>query len=137
MCSIFYGLFIVKAKSVTFYRVWYPTACVIVLGCTIALSYDLPSYIAIMFISISQIIPYYLTYYDYYLFTEYANAKSYGFVLSVYGVSTTITTIIMQMFYLINIPYGVLIILGIILLTVNFIYSYYISYLCGLATRIV
>jgi hypothetical protein len=128
--SIFYAIFIVNAKSVTFYRVWYPAACFVVLGCTIALSYDLPTYVAIILISISQIIPYYLTYYDYYLFTEYADTKSYGFILSVYGVLTTTVTVIMQYFYLIDIPYAALIIIGIILLIINIIYSYYIAYLC-------
>ena len=129
--SIFYAFFIVNARSTIFYQRWYPAACLIIIGCTIALLYTLPSYMVIILISISQIIPYYLTYYDYYLFTEYANSKFYGFILGIYGISSTIVTVLMQLLYLINIPYGVLIGLGITLLIINFAYSYYLAYLCS------
>lgn len=127
--SIFYGIFIVNAHVVTFYRIWYPVACVIVTACTITLIYDIPIYIAIILLSVSQIIPYYLTYYDYYLFTEYADSDSYGFILGVYGVSTTLVTILMQLLYIIDMSYTILISIAIIVLILSFIYSYYLAYL--------
>ena len=125
--SITYKIFITKTKPLTFYKWWYPVAIILLFSTTTLLWFKIPNILILILISISQIIPYYLTYYDYYLFTEKCNEEYYGFILGLYGTSSTIITSVVQLLYLTDISFTIILIISGVLLFVSFIYSYYLA----------
>jgi hypothetical protein len=129
--SIFYNIFIVKSSPTKFYKKFYPAFSVILLAITITLLFDIYYIVTMVLVGFITIIPYYLTYYDYYLFTEQTDGQSYGFVLGSYGAVTTVLTALVQSLYLANIPFSVIIGSGVLLLLISLIYSYFIAYLVG------
>lgn len=127
--SIWYFLFIVRCPPKYFYSIWYPIGSLILLGCTMTLWFTNIKYLVLALIAVSQIVPYYLTYYDYYLFTERTVQDYYGFVLGIYTLSTGLTTLLVQAIFLINFPFWGLLVSCLILLTISLIYSYYLAWL--------
>jgi hypothetical protein len=127
--SISYRLFIVKTRPVVFYKYWYPICSVVLLGITTCLWFDFNQILTYIFISVSLIVPYYLTYYDYYLFTDRSAKQWYGFVLGLYGLVNTVTTLGIQGLYLLNMPFYVLLIINGALLTLSIVYSFYLAYI--------
>ena len=127
--SIIYRIFIVKSKPVNFYRWWYPAALLILFGANTALWFNVPTVVILIMMSISQIIPYYVSYYDYYLFTEKCDEESYGFTVGVYGATNTVVTALVQLFYLLDIKFVTILIINVVLLTISFVYSYYLAHL--------
>lgn len=127
--SICYRIFIVNATPVRFYRWYYPIGSIILLCMTSALWFNLEKILTFTLISFATIIPYYLTYYDYYLFTNECKDKSYGFILGSYGAITTVITALIQSLYFTNTPVGVIIASSIILLVISIVYSYYLVYI--------
>lgn len=125
--SVSYRIFIVGTTPSIFYKIHYPVCILILLGATIAIWFDLVYWLVLLLISLATIIPYYLTYYDYYLFTEKCSAKSYGFILGLYGTSTTLTTAVVQLVYLANPSFSIMLGINIGLLVGNLVYSYYLS----------
>lgn len=124
--SISYRLFIVKTKPVTFYKYWYPICSIVLLGITTCLWFDFNQVLTYIFISVSLIVPYYLTYYDYYLFTDRSAKQWYGFVLGLYGLVNTVTILAIQGLYVLNMPFYVLLIINGLLLILSIVYSFYL-----------
>lgn len=127
--SISYRLFIIKTVPLIFYKYWYPICSIFLLGITTCLWFNFNQILTYIFISFSLIIPYYLTYYDYYLFTDRSAKQWYGFVLGLYGLVNTITTLAIQGIYMLTIPFYILLIFNGILLILSIIYSFYIVYI--------
>jgi len=126
--SISYRLFVVNASPIRFYRWYYPIGALSLLGITTALWFKMYYIITLILISFATMIPYYLTYYDYFLFTEQSQGKSYGFVLGLYGTINTIITASIQSLYYIGISFGLILGFSIVLLVLSIIYSYYLAY---------
>lgn len=127
--SVSYRIFMVGTGPSIFYKIHYPICIVVLLGATIAIWFDLSYWLVLLLISLATIIPYYLTYYDYYLFTERCAGKSYGFILGLYGMSTTVTTAVVQLIYLTNPSFSVMLGINAALLVGNLAYSYYLSHI--------
>jgi len=127
--SVLYRLFIIKITPINFYKYYYPFAIIILMGMALALWFKINYIMILILVSFSTIIPYYLTYYDYYLFTKQSKGEYYGFVLGLYGTSTTLIAAMAQLLYFTNVPFIVILSLSIILLLCVIIYSYYIAYL--------
>lgn len=127
--SVLYRLFIIRISPITFYKYYYPFAIIILMGMALALWFKINYIMILILVSFSTIIPYYLTYYDYYLFTKQSKGEYYGFVLGLYGTSTTLIAAMAQLLYFTNVPFIVILSLSIILLLCVIIYSYYIAYL--------
>lgn len=125
--SIWYRVFIVGTTPPVFYKWWYPCAAILLFGLTTALWFNLPSILGLVFVSVATIIPYYLTYFDYYLFTEKYDEKHYGFMLGLYGIVTTSLTLASQYLYLIGLSFTILIILCVSLVAFNIFYSLYLA----------
>lgn len=128
--SIVYRVFIIRASAKWFYRVTYPVLSIGLLVVTIVIWYAgdlMPSFAVFVLISVSTIVPYYLTYFDYYLFTTETPAGSYGFVLGVYGALNTVSTTVIQAVYLTKASFGLILGCCCVVLCCCVAYSFYIS----------
>ena len=135
--SILYRLFVVNTSPTTFYKYHYPLCILILLGTTTSIwfIYEANTYLLYLLISVSTIIPYYLGYYDYYLFTERSKGASYGFVMGFYGIITTIITASIQGSYEFKPSFGVILGISGVLLICSLIYTYFLKNLVGFTDR--
>lgn len=124
--SITYRLFIVNMKNVIFYRWVYPFC---LLGIILLFPLWMTKYPFFIFISvcISQVIPYYLNYYNYYVITNYIDESYYGFVLGIYGIMNTLLILMGQGLFLTNININIIIVFGSILLIISMICAFRLS----------
>ena len=128
--SISYRLFLVKMSAPKFYRYLYPSMAFILIGLTVTLKFQLNPLIIFFCTSSAVVIPYYMYYYDYYTFTEMGKTELYGFTLGLYGLISTICTILGQGIYYVNLELEYLIVILIVLLGFTMVYSWYIRTLC-------
>lgn len=124
--SITYRIFIVKMRPESFYKYWYITGTIMLLIISIIMLFKLNYIFVFLLISIATIIPYYLTYYDYYYFTERCDIKNYPYVLGLYGFINTILTFIIQYFFMLPIKIEIIVIIGAIIILFSLIYTFYI-----------
>jgi hypothetical protein len=129
MGSICYRIFVVNAKPSRFYKWYYPIGAIVLMAMTSALWFNMNKILTFTLISFATIIPYYLTYYDYYLFTEECNDESYGFIMGSYGGITTVITALIQSLYFANASFGIILGSSIVLLLISLCYSYYLTYI--------
>ena len=124
--SILYRCFIVKLRPYFFYKYWYVIGTIILFAISILLLFNINYILVLILISIATIIPYYLTYYDYYYFTERCESNNYPYALGLYGFVSTISTFIIQFFFLFPISTKMIVIISGIILMFSLIYTFYV-----------
>jgi hypothetical protein len=132
--SVLYRLFVISARPKIFYRWWYPLLAGSLMAVTILLWYGrIPTFLTLGLVGLSTIVPYYLTYYDYYLFTTETPEPAYGFVLGLYNTINTVLTALIQAVFLTSIPFWAVLGGCCAILIGCIVYSVWISALCARA----
>jgi len=126
--AILYAMFLATCPPLLYYMKVFPLLSCVLFAVTIALWFELPRYIIFILVSIAQVMPWYLTDYDYYVFTTSCNPQYYGFLLSLYGIINTLLTMAISGLLIYPIPMGWLITLCVSLLLGIVIYSMFFAH---------
>jgi hypothetical protein len=84
--TILYGIFLVRCPPMAYYTKVFPILCVVLGAVTGSLFFrGLPSPLIFTIVSVAQVMPYYLSNYDFYMFTTAIDEKYYGWLSGLYG----------------------------------------------------
>ena len=124
--SIIYKLVLVDLVPAKFYTWIVPFTLIFLLILILLVYSNFNIILSMILISILQVVPYYLTYYDYYLFTEKTDLKIYGLVLGIYGTIDTIIIVFIQYLFLSGIKNFTIYISSILVIIISMCHTFYI-----------
>jgi len=124
VASSLYGIFLVPCPPILFFRYVYPGLGTILFGVTLVMWFTLPPIPTFIIVSVAQVLPYYLSMYDFYVITSSTEDKYYGFVNSLYGWGIQIIGLIPAAFLFLNsLSNGAMIIICLTILMTTIIYG--------------
>jgi len=122
--SSLYGIFLVPCRPIIFFRYVYSGLGIILFGVTLVLWFTLPPVPTFIIVSVAQVMPYYLSMYDFYVITSSTEDKYYGFVNSLYGWGIQVIGLIPAAFlFLSSLSNDVMILICLAILVTTIIYA--------------
>eukprot|EP01116_Phalansterium_solitarium_P006418 TRINITY_DN18715_c0_g1_i1.p1 TRINITY_DN18715_c0_g1~~TRINITY_DN18715_c0_g1_i1.p1 ORF type:complete len:525 (+),score=191.93 TRINITY_DN18715_c0_g1_i1:190-1764(+) len=127
--SFGYLLFLVRLRPYVYFLWIYPLLSVLVCACMAVLWLpSLPDLATYVIVSVAQVLPYYMSMYLFFVFTASADPEFYGFVYSTYGLGAQLISFIPAIVLLIpQVTNNVIIIVCLVLVVLNLLYSVYFS----------